>query len=216
MTVPDAGGIFVQGGIYLDFFIVVAVTMDVMFAAMACGTSDIWIPWRSRLCMAAVSSGFLLLSAAGKSVLFDDLPEWHIRLIGFFALTLIGLMQLCGDRLCLAAQRTHCRQLAPLRTLAGVFLDHTRADRDNSKVLSPAEAVVLAIPVSIDSLIGGLGVTTRGLSLLPLFGAALVWNFFAVWYGRWLGARLPIPGERARSMTCGLALMALGVCKLML
>lgn len=193
-----------------------AVTMDVMFAAMACGTSDIWIPWYSRLCMAGVSSGFLLLSATGKHILFDSLPEMHIRLLGFFALLLIGLMQIFGDRISLAAQRTKSRWLAPLRTGATVFLDHSQADKDNSKVLSPAEAIVLAIPVSIDSLIGGLGITTQGVALLPLFGIAFVWNFFAVWYGRWFGTKLPIPGEKARSMACGIALMTLGVCKLVL
>lgn len=190
--------------------------MDVMFAAMACGTSDIWIPWYSRLCMAGVSSGFLLLSATGKHILFDSLPEMHIRLLGFFALLLIGLMQIFGDRISLAAQRTKSRWLAPLRTGATVFLDHSQADKDNSKVLSPAEAIVLAIPVSIDSLIGGLGITTQGVALLPLFGIAFVWNFFAVWYGRWFGTKLPIPGEKARSMACGIALMTLGVCKLVL
>lgn len=200
----------------MDFLIIMAVTMDVMFAAMACGTSDIWIPWYSRLCMAGVSSGFLLLSATGKHILFDSLPEMHIRLLGFFALLLIGLMQIFGDRISLAAQRTKSRWLAPLRTGATVFLDHSQADKDNSKVLSPAEAIVLAIPVSIDSLIGGLGITTQGVALLPLFGIAFVWNFFAVWYGRWFGTKLPIPGEKARSMACGIALMTLGVCKLVL
>ena len=74
--------------------IIVAVTADVMFAAMACGTSEIRIPWRSRLCMAAVSSGFLLLSAAGKSLLFRDFPQDAIRWIGFYALVCIGLLQI--------------------------------------------------------------------------------------------------------------------------
>lgn len=199
----------------MDFLIVMAVTADVMFAAMACGTSDIWIPWTSRLCMAAVSSGFLIVSAAGKSALFDDLPEWHIRILGFCSLMLIGLFQLCGDRISRAIGRTRSRLLAPLRTGAAVFLDHAKADKDHSKVLSAPEAIVLAIPVSIDSLIGGLGVAAEGAALLPLLGIAFVWNFFAVWYGRWFGTKLPIPGERARSMACGIALMALGWCKLL-
>lgn len=187
-----------------------------MFAAMACGTSDIWIPWPSRVCMAAVSSGFLIISAAGKSILFDDLPELQIRLLGFFALMLIGLMQIFGDRISLAIGKTKSRILAPLRVGAAVFLDHAQADADNSKTLSKIEAVILAIPVSIDSLIGGLGVTTHGFDLLPLLGIAFVWNFFAVWYGRWIGTKLPIPGERARSIACGVTLMALGCCKLIL
>lgn len=190
--------------------------MDVTFAAMACGTSDIWIPWYSRLCMAGVSSGFLLVSAAGKTILFDSLPELYLRLLGFSALMIIGLIQLFGDRISLAIQQTKSRWLAPVRIGAVIFLDHAQADKDHSKILSPAEAIVLAIPVSIDSLIGGLGITAHGFALLPMFGIAFIWNFFAVWYGRWFGTKLPIPGEKARSMACGIALMALGVCKLIL
>ncbi len=199
----------------MDLFIVIAVTADVMFAAMACGTSDIWIPWTSRMCMAAVSSGFLILSAAGKSLLFSDLPEWRIRVIGFCSLMLIGLFQLCGDHIARAIRRTRSRLLAPLRTGASVYLDHAKADKDHSKTLSAPEAVVLAIPVSIDSLIGGLGIAAENVALLPLLAVAFIWNFLAVWFGRWFGTKLPIPGERARSMACGIALIVLGWCKLL-
>lgn len=186
-----------------------------MFAAMACGTSGIRIPWPSRIAMAVISSGFLIISAAGKSILFDELPESTIRWIGFCALMLIGLMQIFGDRISLTLGKTKSKILAPVRTGAAVFLDHTVADQDHSKILSIPEAIVLAIPVSIDSLIGGLGVTTKGFALVPLLGIAFVWNFLAVWYGRWFGTKLPIPGERARSVFCGIVLMLLGCCKLL-
>lgn len=194
--------------------IVVAVTADVMFAAMACGTAGIWIPWYSRLCMAAVSSGFLILSAAGKSVLFQDLPQDTIRWIGFSALVCIGLMQLFGERISQRIGQTTSRILAPVRVGAAVFLDHTRADSDHSQVLSIPESVVLAIPVSIDSLIGGLGISASGSALFFLLGIAWTWNFFAVWYGRWFGTKIPIPSERARSAFCGVVLIALGCWKL--
>lgn len=195
--------------------IVVAVTADVMFAAMACGTAGIWIPWYSRLCMAAVSSGFLIVSAAGKSVLLQDLPQDTIRWIGFSALVCIGLIQIFGERISRQIGKTTSRILAPVRVGAAVFLDHTRADRDHSNVLSVPESIVLAIPVSIDSLIGGLGVSAVGSALIPLLGIAFVWNFFAVWYGRWFGTKIPIPNERARSIFCGAILIALGFWKLL-
>lgn len=186
-----------------------------MFAAMACGTAGIRIAWPSRLCMALVSSGFIILSAIGKSILLADLPVTTIRIIGFVSLTLIGLMQIFGDAICSILMRTRICALAPLRIGARVFRDHTLADMDQSKTLSIPEAFVLAIPVSIDSLIGGLGVMACGLQLIPLFVIALVWNFFAVWYGRWFGTKIPIPNERFRSVICGLGLIVLGVCKLL-
>ena len=132
----------------MDFMIIVAVTADVMFAAMACGTSEIRIPWRSRLCMAAVSSGFLLLSAAGKSLLFRDFPQDAIRWIGFDALVCIGLLQIFGTQISLLLEKTKTPLLSPVRVGAAVFLDHTRADSDHSKILSVPESIVLASPVS--------------------------------------------------------------------
>lgn len=203
-----------KGDFFLDFMIVVAVTADVMFAAMACGTAGIWIPWYSRLCMAAVSSGFLIVSAAGKSVLLQDLPQDTIRWIGLIALVCIGLMQIFGERISRQLGKTTSQILAPVRVGAAVFLDHTRADSDHSNVLSIPESIVLAIPVSIDSLIGGLGVSACGSALISLLGIAFVWNFFAVWYGRWFGTKIPIPSERARSIFCGAVLIALGFWKL--
>ena len=203
-----------KGDFFLDFMIVVAVTADVMFAAMACGTAGFGIPWYSRLCMAAVSSGFLIVSAAGKSVLLQDLPQDTIRWIGFIALVCIGLMQIFGERISRQLGKTTSQILAPVRVGAAVFLDHTRADSDHSNVLSIPESIVLAIPVSIDSLIGGLGVSACGSALISLLGIAFVWNFFAVWYGRWFGTKIPIPSERARSIFCGAVLIALGFWKL--
>ena len=198
----------------MDLFIIFAVTIDVTFAAMACGTSNIWIPWYSRMCMAAISSGFLIASAAGKNIIFHDLPAAQIKWIGFSALMLIGLMQILGDRISHCINQTKSKLLAPLRTGASIFLDHTKADQDHSKVLSPLESIILAIPVSIDSLIGGIGMTSKGITLVFLLMIGFLWNFFAVWFGRLLGTKLPIPNEKVRSMACGLALMALGVCKL--
>lgn len=200
----------------MDFLIIVAVTADVMFAAMACGASDIRIPWTSSSCIAAVSSGFLILSAAGKSVLSDELPQTQIRWISCFSLMLIGLMQIYGGHISRAIGRTRSRALAPVRTGAAIFLDHTQADKDESKVLSAGEAAVLAVPISIDSLIGGLGVASEGLTLSFLLAAAFVWNFLAVRFGQWIGTRLPMPGEKARTMAGGIALMVLGCCKLIL
>ena len=194
--------------------IIIAVTADVLFAAMACGTAGIWIPWDSRLCMAAVSSGFLIASAAGKSLLLHDLPQDTIRWIGFGALVCIGLMQIFGERISQCIGKTSSRILAPIRVGAAVFLDHTRADSDQSKVLSIPESIVLAIPVSIDSLIGGLGISAVGSSLIILLGIAFAWNVLAVWYGRWFGTKIPIPSERVRSMFCGAVLIALGIWKL--
>ena len=78
----------------MDILIILAVTADVMFAAVACGASGIRIQPRSCAVMACVSSGFLVLSAFGSGLLFRGLPENTIRWIGCIALVCIGLLQI--------------------------------------------------------------------------------------------------------------------------
>lgn len=198
----------------MDFFIVMAVTADVMFAAMACGASGIRIRLPSCMCMALVSSGFLILSAFGKSLLFNDLPERGIRYLGFSALMCIGLFQIFGER---AAQAILSNPRLPhfLHIGAAVFLDHSGADQDHSKTLSIPEAIVLAIPVSIDSLIGGLGIAAQGTALLSLFVIAFLWNLISVFFGSRAAAKIPLPSDQARCTVCGCTLMLLGICKLL-
>ena len=67
-----------------------------------------------------------------------------------------GMLQIFGTQISLLLEKTKTPLLSPVRVGAAVFLDHTRADSDHSKILSVPESIVLAIPVSIDSLIGGL------------------------------------------------------------
>lgn len=198
----------------MDFFIVIAVTADVMFAAMACGASGIRIRLPSCICMALISSGFLILSALGKSILLNDLPERGIRYLGFCALMCIGLFQIFGERI---AQTILSNAKLPrmLHTGAKIFLDYAGADQDDSKTLSVAEAVVLAIPVSIDSLIGGLGIAAHGTALFFLFGIAFAWNLLSVYLGSRAAAKLPLPSDHARCTVCGCTLMLLGICKLL-
>ena len=81
---------------------------------------------------------------------------------------------------------------------------------DTADTFTPVGQAVMAVLIQI----GGLGITATGWTLIPLFGIALIWNFFAVWYGRWFGTKIPIPSERARSISCGIVLIALGFWKL--
>ena len=81
---------------------------------------------------------------------------------------------------------------------------------DTADTFTPVGQAVMAVLIQI----GGLGITATGWTLIPLFGIALIWNFFAVWYGRWFGTKIPIPSERARSICCGMVLIALGFWKL--
>ncbi len=179
----------------MDLLILLAVTMDVMFAAVACGASGIRIPPLSCAVMACVSSGFVLASALGSGLLFQNLSENLIAWIGCVALVGIGLHQI----------------------REGFRTDNTQkvmqADGNGDRMLSPPEAFFLAIPVSIDSLIGGLGIAAHGWLLLWRFAQGFACGYIAVWCGSRAASRVPIRDERLRALLCGALLIALGICK---
>ena len=197
----------------MDLLIILAVTADVMFAAMACGASGIRLRPLSCAVMACVSSGFVIISACGGGYLFQDLSENTIRWIGCIALTLIGLMQIASE----FASAWLCRitQRFPrwIRRIAEVNHDVTTADADGNKTLSPGEAFVLAIPVSIDSLIGGLSITATGWGLVGCFVFGFVCCYLSVYFGSRAASRIPVKSEKARALICGSMLIGLGVCK---
>ena len=197
----------------MDILIILAVTADVMFAAVACGASGIRIQPRSCAVMACVSSGFLVLSAFGSGLLFRGLPENTIRWIGCIALVCIGLMQIVSGFGSELLARLSYRLPGHLRRTAEISRDYTKADADGNKTLSPSEAFVLAIPVSIDSLIGGLSLSTNFTGLILRFVIGLVCGYLSVYFGSRAASRIPIRSEKLRSLICGLMLIGLGFAK---
>lgn len=198
---------------YMDVLIILAVTADVMFAAVACGASGIYIRPLSCAVMALVSSGFLIVSAFGSGLLFQSLPNEIIRWVGCVALVCIGLWQIVScfgsALLCRVAERLPDW----LSQLFAVHHDAAMADSDKNKTLSPSEAFVLAIPVSIDSLIGGLSISASGFGLVERFIVGFVCGYISVWFGSRAAARIPIRSENVRSVICGCLLIALGIWK---
>lgn len=197
----------------MDILIILAVTADVMFAAVACGASGIRIHPRSCAVMACVSSGFLVLSAFGSGLLLRGLPENTIRWIGCIALVCIGLMQIAGGFGAQLLDRISHLLPGHLRRTAEISRDYTKADADGNKTLSPSEAFVLAIPVSIDSLIGGLSITADGAGLLLRFVIGFVCGYVSVYFGSRAAFHIPIRSEKLRSLICGLMLIGLGLAK---
>ncbi len=197
----------------MDLLIILAVTADVMFAAIACGASGIRIQPLSCAIMACISSGFLILSAVGSSVLFQALPETSIRWIGCVALVLLGLSQLLEKQCATALYRLSSHLPGFLHRITSLPHDYTKADTDANQTLSPSEALVLAIPVSFDSLIGGVSIVASVPGLCIRFLLGFFFGYIAVYGGSHMAASIPIHSKRFRSVLCGSLLIFLGICK---
>ena len=94
-----------------------------------------------------------------------------------------------------------------------VYLDETKADADRSKILSPKEAVALALALSVDSVSGGLGAGLSGANILRVCLLSFIFGLMAVASGGKLGEGLSKKGPDL-SWVSGVFLIVLAAYKL--
>lgn len=205
----------------MDFLLVFTLSLDTLFACLACGTDRIRIPLRSTVVIALVGSSCLALSLLLRGLLTYILPRDLIRWFGFSVLLLLGLTALfqAGIKRFLSARadsrqplRFECFDLSLVLT---VYADETRADVDHSKILSPREAFLLAIPLSADSLVTGLSISASPLkSLFLLLFSFLIGTLFAK-IGVEIGRRAASASKISLSWLSGLLLIGIALWKVL-
>lgn len=200
-----------------------AVCFDSFSAAFACSSRRIKIPFRSALVISFIGS---LMLGAGLA-LCKLIGGWlgdKINIVSGLLLLALGVASFFNDyikgwidRCTKAGDKLLSKDCIKRAFVLEVYLDKTKADRDNSRHLSPYEALVPALTLSADSLGVGIsaGLAMGGGSkaasvLLTLFLGAV-----AVILGNCLGnkilSRLPLD----LSFLSGLTLITLALIRLL-
>ena len=104
--------------------------------------------------------------------------------------------------------------MAGVQVLAEICLDETRADRDNSRTLSPKEALLLAIPLSADSLGAGFGLGLFGARPLALLAVSLLLGLALIEGAHRLGTKLAGRFQGGLTWLSGAILVLLGALRL--
>ena len=165
--------------------LVLALSMDSLLAALAYALRGIRIPLTSALIIAVVSAGFLglsFLSAFALSTLISPQAAAVLSAVMFAGLSLYSFFQSSLKRMLRHAARRlltfHCGAVFVLE----IYLDEEKADRDQSKVLTAAEAFYLAVALSLDSLLSGMALgldITQPLMIVAADFAAALFSIFA-------------------------------------
>lgn len=203
----------------MDLVLVLFMSFDTLLACIACSSQQISIPFHSKAVIACIGSLCLGLSFALAGVLSAILPHDLFRIIGCGALVITALFCLFEGAFQRLSQyiATHCDsfqlQFKRMRIVLEVYAENTRADQDSSGILSAKEAIMLALPLSLDSLLTGLSIViTPGKAAFLLcfsFGCGIG----AAACGSLIGRRLRNACGSHASVISGIALLGIACLK---
>ncbi|MCL2203620.1 MAG: sporulation membrane protein YtaF [Defluviitaleaceae bacterium] len=168
-------------------------SLDAFAAAFAYGCKQIKIPLRSGGIIAVVCTATTGLSFLVGSALVPHMPNRMAAGISFAILFLVGMAKLL-DSLTKALIRKHtdinkeiALSLFNFKFILRVYADPESADVDISKHISPREAAVLALSLSLDGFAVGLGAALLGLQAGWVLTFSLLANALALLLGSALG-----------------------------
>ena len=173
--------------------IAVSISADALAASFAYGCKKIQIPVLSLVIINLICTTVIGLSFLFGAALVMYIPEWLAIGLSFSILFVIGIVKLF-DSITKSIIRKYTRfskeiklSVFNLKLVMHLYADPEAADVDVSKSISPREAVVLAVSLSLDGLAVGLGAAMIGINgwILVLF--TLISGFIALFLGCRLG-----------------------------
>lgn len=95
-----------------------------------------------------------------------------------------------------------------------IYVDEIKADFDNSKSLSPKEALYLATALSLDSLAIGFGSSLGDINYLRVILLSLIFDMVAVSTGLFIGRKFAEKSRVNISWLAGVILIILAILKI--
>ncbi len=200
---------------------VTALSTDALIASLAYGSNKIKIPMVSVQVISFLCTIVLGISLLLGAFLKPYLPSSILHLVSFGILFILGVIKLL-DNLIKAVIDKHTTinkqiefSLLNLNFILSIYADPKEADVDHSKTLSPKEALSLAIALSIDSLVAGIGAALANVSILAVLVSSLVLSTLAVKSGEFIGRKLSDKVPFGLSWLSGIILISLAFVRLL-
>lgn len=201
--------------------LLIALSVDVFVASMACGAEHIRIGKKTALCISGICSGVLFLSLLVGNILQGVLNERYTKWICFFVLLAVGIFKL-AEYAIKSYTRRHpffCKHMkitiSQVQFIFSIYNDPTEADCDHSATMSVMEGVFFALAMSLDGFFGGVGAALLGINIWLTSILNFLLGFAAVSAGSYLGKRLTQQRERDLSWVGGLVFVCLAFGKIL-
>ena len=199
---------------------VIALSTDALIASFAYGSNKIKIPMISVQVISILCTGALGISLLIGTFIKSFIPIGILHLVSFGILFVIGIVKLLDNIIKSIIDKhtvikKHIKfRLLNLNFILSIYANPKDADLDDSKTLSPKEAISIAIALSIDSLVAGVGVALANVSLLTILASSFILSVLAVKLGELLGNKLSDKIPFRLSWLSGIILITLAFLRL--
>ena len=200
--------------------LVSALSADAFVSAFAYGTKSIRIPLVSVMVINIICSVMLAVSLFMGELIRPFLPESAAKIFCFVILLFLGIIKLLDNALKSFIKKYNRlnRQIKfkilNLHFILNVYANPEDADKDNSLVLSPAEAASLAVALSLDGLAAGAGTALGGTNKPLVIALSLIIGVLAITLGCFLGNKAADKSRADFSWLGGAGLIMLAFYKL--
>jgi len=182
--------------IFEAIIIAIALSTDAFIASFAYGSNKIKIPFSSMQVISFICTGILGISLLLGTSLKPYLPSELLKIASFIILFILGIVKLL-DNLIKSIINKHTiidKQIKfsvlNLNFILNIYADPKEADLDESKTLSPSEALSLAIALSLDSLAAGFGIAFGNINIFAIIICSLIFSMLSIKSGAFIGNKI--------------------------
>jgi putative sporulation protein YtaF len=175
---------------------VAALSTDALIASIAYGSNKIKIPLTSLQVISFLCTIILGISLLLGTCAKQYIPNSLLHFVSFGILFILGIIKLLDNMIkSIIDKHTVIKKqirfnLLNLNFILSIYADPKEADVDESKILSPKEALSLAIALSIDNMAAGIGAALSNISIPAVLVASLLLSMLAIKSGELLGNKL--------------------------
>lgn len=170
-----------------------AVSVDSLTAGLTYGTQRVRISRFSYLILSCIPALSITLAGRIGSWIFFLLPPDALPFLSFILLSLLGLSKLTESllrrltRRYPSLMRNWGLKIRQINIIFTVYLSPEDANQEDLQILSAREALLLALALSLDSVLASMAFSGFLLPALPLFLIASLFNLLLFTAGYLLG-----------------------------
>ena len=173
-----------------------ALSIDAFVVSFAYGSNRIKIPFLQINIINILGSSVLALSLLAGIIIKGLIPAWLTIVISFTILFSLGIIKLL-DSITKSVIKRNINVTKQVRFsflnfkfIINLYANPEAADQNSDRIISPVEAIALALALSLDGLAIGFGAALGNTSILTVLIASLITDLALIIFGLYLGHKL--------------------------